>query len=324
MIGKALLVGIDNYPHGNELDCCVNDVDCLKKAIEFNYDGNRNFSVKTLINEEASRSGIRNGLNELFSGEGTIALFYFSGHGIDDKNDGFIVAQNFEKDDYGISMAEILRISSQSQFTYKIIILDCCHSGFVGNYGMIGDTSVLGDGTVIMTASRKNEYSVEVDGHGVFSNLLIEALNGGATDILGNVTPGSIYAFIDQALGLWAQRPLFKANISSFISLKKNQPKIEINDLKEAIELFDSEDSIFELNPSFEKTNIKGGEHKNCEPYAIEENVQKFTKLQLCNRNGLVVPYESSDMYFAAMNSKGCVLTPLGKHYWNMIKEEII
>lgn len=324
MIGKAFLVGIDNYPHDAKLNCCVNDVDCLKKAIEFNYDGSRNFSIKTLINDEASRSGIRSSLNELFSGEGTIALFYFSGHGIDDKNDGFIVAQNFEKDDYGISMSEILRVASASQFTYKIIILDCCHSGFVGNYGMIGDTSVLGEGTVIMTASRKNESSIEVGGHGVFSNLLIEAINGGASDVLGNVTPGSIYAFIDQALGLWAQRPLFKANISSFISLKKNQPKIDIHDLKEAILLFKGEDSIFELDPSFEKTNIKGGEHKNCEPYANENNVRIMKKLQLCNRNGLVYPYESSDMYFAAMEFKGCALTPLGKHYWKMIKEEII
>lgn len=324
MIGKALLVGINNYPNGNGLKCCINDVDCLREAIEFDYDKSRNFSVKTLKDEEASRSGIRKGLNDLFSGEGTIALFYFSGHGIDDKNDGFIVAQNYEKGDYGISMAEILRIASNSQFTYKIIILDCCHSGFVGNYGMIGDTSVLGDGTVIMTASRRDELSVEVDGHGVFSNLLIEALNGGATDILGNVTPGSIYAFIDQALGPWAQRPLFKANISSFISLKRNQPKIDITDLKEAIQLFENEDSIFALDPSYEKTNIKGGEHKNCEPYAVEENVSKMRKLQLCNRNGLIVPYNSTDMYFAAMDSKGCMLTPLGKHYWKMINEEII
>ena len=171
----------------------------------------------------------------------------------------------------------------------------------------IGDTSILGEGTIIMTASRKDECSLEAGGHGIFTNLLIEALNGGATDILGNVTPGSIYAFIDQALGPWNQRPLFKANISSFISLKKNEPKVEINTLKEVIQLFETEDYFYSLDPSFEKTNIKGGEHRNCEPYAIKENVDKMSKLQLCNRNGLVVPYKSTDMYFAAMDFKGCV-----------------
>ena len=324
MIGKALLIGIDNYPNGCELNCCVNDVLCLKDAIEFNYDGSRNFSIKTLTNEEASRSGIRSGLNELFAGEGAIALFYFSGHGIDDKNDGFIVSQNFERDDYGIPMSEILRIASQSKFTYKIIILDCCHSGFMGNYGIIGETSALSEGTVIMTASRKDESAIEVSGHGVFTNLLIEALKGGASDVLGNVTPGSIYAFIDQALGQWAQRPLFKANISSFVSLKKCEPKITIDALKEAITVFKDEKDIFSLDPSYEKTNIEGGEHKNCPPYAIEKNVELMKKLQICNRNGLIIPYESSDMYFAAMDSKGCVLTPLGRHYWKMITEEVI
>jgi hypothetical protein len=40
-----------------------------------------------------------------------------------------------------------------------------------------------------------------------------------------------------------------------------------------------------------------------------------FRELQNCNRVGLVEPVEGSDMYWAAINSKGCQLTPLGKHY---------
>lgn len=323
MNGKALLVGIDNYPL-SPLRCCVNDVTELKKALEINYDGTRNFSIKTLTNSEASRQGIRSGLRALFAGQGNIALFYFSGHGIDGKQDGYIVTQNYEEEDYGVSMAEILSYAAKSNYSYKIIILDCCHSGFAGSYGLLGDTSVLDDGTIIMTASRKSESSIEVSGHGVFSNLLIEALNGGASDVLGNVTPGSIYAFIDQALGPWAQRPLFKANISSFVSLKTNAPKIDILDLKEVAGLFETEDFLYSLDPSYEKTNIRGGEHKNHPPYADETNVKIMTKLQLCNRNGLVSPCGCSDMYFAAMESKSCKLTPLGKHYWKMIKEGVI
>ena len=45
---------------------------------------------------------------------------------------------------------------------------------------------------------------MEINGHGVFINLLIESLNGGASDILGNITPGSVYAYIDQVLGAWS------------------------------------------------------------------------------------------------------------------------
>ena len=251
-------------------------------------------------------------------------MLYFSGHGFDDSNDGVIVSYDYEEDDWGIKISEILEEANKSSFSYKVIILDCCHSGHLGNHGIMGDTSYLGNGIVIMTASKKDESSVEIDGHGVFTNLLLKAIKGGATDILGNVTPGSIYSYIDQALGPWSQRPLFKANISSFISLKQCDPKISINDLKECIALFKSSNDIFMLNPSYEKTNYVGSGHRTCEPYAIQNNVDLFTKLQKCNRIGLIVPHDSTDMYFAAMDSKGCKLTPLGKHYWNMIGEGII
>lgn len=320
---KALLVGIDNY-HDAMLSCCINDVNCIAESLKYNADGNVNFSVITLLDKNATKSKIRSYLKKLFSGEGETALFYFSGHGIDDKNDGFIVSYDYDVEDYGISMVDILRYASCSKFKNKIIILDCCHSGFAGNYGLIGDNSFLPDGVVIMTASRKDEVSHEVGNHGVFSNLLIEALNGGATDILGNVTPGSIYSFIDQALGPWAQRPLFKANISSFVSLKKCKEKISIMELRKAMGLFSNDLDHYPLDPSYEKTNFKGSEHYTKEPYMNQKNVDILTLLQKCNRNGLVTPDDAIDMYFAAMNEKSCSLTPLGKHYWHMIRNGII
>ena len=36
-------------------------------------------------------------------------------------------------------------------------------------------------------------------------NLFVDALNGSAADILGQITPGSVYAHIDQSLGAWSQ-----------------------------------------------------------------------------------------------------------------------
>lgn len=320
---KGLLIGINQY-NRYELNCCINDVKELNKILSQNSDGTKNFHNTELLDEKATRSGIRKKIKELFSGSGDVALLYFSGHGFDDDNDGFIVSYDYEKDDWGIKMSEILEEANKSLYNYKIIILDCCHSGFMGNHGIIGDTSYLGNGVVILTASKKDESSVEVNGHGVFTNLLIEALGSGASDILGNVTPGTVYSYIDQALGPWSQRPLFKANINSFICLRQNEAKIDIKGLKELVNFFSSENAVCKLDPSYEKTNIKGGDHKNKPPYAIRENVEKMTLLQKFNRNGLLIPFDSTDMYFAAMDSTGCVLTPLGKHYYKMIKEDII
>ena len=320
---KALLIGINKYP-GAQLTCCVNDVNVVSQVLSNNYDTSVNFSVKKIVDEEATRSNSRKSIKELFEGTGEIALLYFSGHGLDDKKDGLIVTVDYEKDDYGIRMSEILEYANQSKYNYKIIILDCCHSGFFGTPGLIGDESLLADGVIIMTASKKDEVSLEVNGHGVFTNLLIEALSGGAIDILGRVTPGSIYSYIDQALGPWQQRPLFKANICSFVNLKQCSPSIGLKELKEALILFKSENDYYQLDPSYEKTNYKGSIHRNCKPYMIQKNVDIFTKLQKLNRFGLIKPCGCDDMYFAAMDNKGCILTPLGMHYWKMIKEKIL
>ena len=53
----------------------------------------------------------------------------------------------------------------------------------------------------ILAACGKDEYAGENAGHGVFTDLLVEALYGGAMNLLGEVSPGSIYSYVDQSLG---------------------------------------------------------------------------------------------------------------------------
>ncbi|WP_426727975.1 hypothetical protein [Enterobacter cloacae complex sp. 356H4] len=45
---------------------------------------------------------------------------------------------------------------------------------------------------------------MEENGHGIFTTLMLEALYGAGANILGYVTPGSLYSFVDQALGEWS------------------------------------------------------------------------------------------------------------------------
>ena len=45
-----------------------------------------------------------------------------------------------------------------------------------------------------------------------------------------------------------------------------------------------------------------------------------FKNLQKLESVGLVCPVGEEHMYYAAMNSKSCKLTPLGQHYWNLVK----
>ncbi|MFA1822990.1 caspase domain-containing protein [Virgibacillus oceani] len=280
-----------------------------------------NFDVK-FLSDVQTKSELKGLIVDLFEGDSDAALFYFSGHGYTDDTGNYIVTPDLSNNDYGVSMDEILTIANGSKARDKIIILDCCHSGAFGSPKTNGGLMTqIGEGLSILTASRDYQDSLEVNGQGVFTNLLLDALQGGAADLRGHITPGSVYAYIDQALGSWHQRPVFKTNISKFTSLRTIEPQVPIATIRNLIKYFPSPEQEFELDPSFEVTNALDIEHEIIKPYASEENVTTFNELQKLEGVGLVVPVNEEHMYFAAMNSKACKLTALGYHYWRLVKE---
>lgn len=183
------------------------------------------------------------------------------------------------------------------------------------------NTAEINEGVTILTASRKDETAIGSNDYSVFTALLLEALKGGAADILGHITVGSIYAFIDKALGSWEQRPVFKTNVTRFTSLRDVEPQVDIKIIRNIGKYFNSENSQFSLDPSFEWTNSPQIKHEYVEPYAKKDNTAAFSDLQKLEGIGLVVPVGEEHMYFAAMNSKSCQLTAVGKHYWNLVKK---
>ena len=165
-----------------------------------------------------------------------------------------------------------------------------------------------------------DEYANELGGHGVFTELLCSALKGGAADFCGNITIGSIYSYIDRSLGAWDHRPIFKTNVTEFVPIKKVNPTIEMSEIRKITELFFDANTHLSLNPSFEFTNRPDYKHKIVAPFASNDNVQIFKTLQKLQSIGFVEPVGEQHMYFAAMNSKGCRLTELGKYYWRLVR----
>lgn len=320
---KALVIGINKYSSPNELNGCVNDARAVAVMLENNEDLSHNCDVKYLLDLDATKSNIITAITDLYKNDDELAVLYFSGHGMDNSDDGAIVAVDNEY----IPFKDIVDIVDSSKTRYNVIILDCCFSGRFGNEQIIGDKTILGDNTVILTACNPYEPAID-DGeskHGTFTNLLLGALKGGAGDILGRITPGSIYSYVDQALGSWDQRPYFKANVSSFISLRTVKEKIDLKTLKSAMTYFPTKDFQYQLDPSYEDTNVVNStEHTPIEPYAKDENVNIMKILQKLYQNGLAFPVGEQYMYFAAMHSQKVELTELGKHYWRLCKERRI
>ena len=320
---KALLIGINSYPAGNELKGCIEDINHVKVAIERNGDGSPNFDVMMLPNVQTSDEVMEN-IQRLFSGDGEASLLYFSGHGyVNDTGAEIVMPQNtVTRGQYymGIQMRTIMDVVNKSKVRNKIVILDCCHSGNMGKYKLEDSSSHLQSGVSILTACRDDEYAEEMDGHGVFTELLCTALKGGAADYCGNITIGGVYSYIDRSLGAWQQRPVFKTNVTEFAPLKRVEPQVPLSTIRELINLFSNPNEVLPLDPSFEDTNDPTIMHEYKEPYANKDNVVKFKILQKLQSIGFVKPVDATFMYFAAMESKGCKLTELGRYYWRLVR----
>ena len=298
---KALVVGINNYP-SSPLSGCINDASDVATILETHGDGSPNFDVR-LETDVQTKSNLKAMIVELFSGNSDTVLLYFSGHGFLNEIGGYLVTPDHAKYDEGMSMDEILVLANQSKSKDKIIIIDCCHSGALGTPTIGGGASQLQEGVTILTASRDDESSIEINGH---------------------ISPGGIYAYIDQALGAWEQRPVFKTNVTRFTSLRTVTPQVSLDTLRKIIEYFPAPQNEFKLDPSYEDTNAKDVKHVVIEPYAKPDNVAVFKNLQKFQSVGLVVPVNTEYMYFAAMESKSCRLTSLGYHYWRLVKDRRI
>ena len=103
---------------------------------------------------------------------------------------------------------------------------------------------------------------MEQDGGGVFTDLVVGALQGGAADIRGHITPGSIYAYVDQALGAWDQCPIFKTNVTQFTSLREVPPQVPMETLRKLVDYFPTPHVEHSLDPSYEETE-EGHDLKN-------------------------------------------------------------
>lgn len=233
---KALLIGINDYPEGNELTGCIEDINSVKAAIERHGDGSPNFGVKMMPNVQTSGE-VMDAIRKLFAGNDDTALFYFSGHGYMNSTGAEIVMPQdiATPGQYytGIQMSTIMSIVNTSKVRNKIIILDCCHSGNIGKYELQDVGSILNTGVSVLTACREDEVAMEAGGHGLFTELLCTALNGGASDYCGNITIGGVYAYIDRSFGPWDQRPVFKTNVTEFAPLRTVTPQVSLSIIRD-------------------------------------------------------------------------------------------
>lgn len=317
---RALCVGIDEYS-GGSLQGCVSDADRIAALLKTNYDETPNFESRTLIAplgkglNNVTRTVLRERIETLFRDKADVALLHFSGHGTVNDLDGYLVTQDARKYDEGVAMGDVLKWANDSKAVEVVIFLDCCFSGALGNPPAVNNTkALLREGVSILTASRGDQPSVETGGGGLFTSLVIDALEGGAADVMGHITAPSVYAYVETALGAWDQRPLFKSHVSRLVPMRRCVPPIDRVTLQKLPTLFPLPAEDLPLDPSYEPTSQTADPAK----------VLVFKDLQALSRVHLVLPRDAEHMYGAAMKSLPCRLTPSGRYYWRLAKDHRI
>ena len=325
MSRKALVVGIDHYSSISPLTGAVNDAHSVKAMLERHADASVNFGVKLLTGtgpaDLVGRQELRDAIEELFAGDSQVALLYFAGHGHLETTGGFLCAGDCRTGNDGVSLAEIMAMANSSKVQSRIIMLDSCHSGIAGNHPIQAGMAEIREGLTILAASTADQYANEENAAGVFTNLLVDALRGAAANLVGEITPGAVYAHVDQSLGSWAQRPVFKTNVKRFVSLRKVKPPVELTELQRISEFFPGPGARYQLDPSYEPERLVS------DPNLVPPDPSKntiFAVLQKYNRVGLVVPEGAPHMWHAAMQSKTVRLTALGEHYRRLASKGLI
>ncbi|HET9929772.1 MAG TPA: caspase family protein, partial [Polyangiaceae bacterium] len=204
--GRALLVGVANYPRVSQLpESVLNDARdiaaLLRSPIRCGYPES---NVEVLLDQQATAQRFRFALQRLAqttSPDDTVVI-YFSGHGAREINQGrveaYLLPFDSDPDDLertALSASELSRLLAAIRASRLVVLLDACHAAGAAHLktaksatfksGLDDKTyEALGRGTgrVVMASSRADEPSRLLPGmkNSLFTAYLLEALDGTA------------------------------------------------------------------------------------------------------------------------------------------------
>lgn len=226
MSKRAVIVGVNYQGHPKLPPLKGAENDACEFADRLRAGGFDDVALLTGTKGNATYLNIREALSQLlYSDEQRdLALFYFSGHGLEDKfGDGYIAPCDFDYANpwvkgFGMKDLKDLLLGTANK-NAGVAILDCCYSGIATKGDKAGSSKpadltkqfeggMTGEGRVIITSSGADEtsrecfekHSITGEGphdHGVFTHYLLDALDGGAAEDMqeGKVSLAALYNY---------------------------------------------------------------------------------------------------------------------------------
>ena len=200
----SLHIGIDNFPYSKNIGTlrgCVRDAKDMFSAFKTS-------NSRLLLDEEATRKNILGNIEWYMKNlkSRDLLIITISSHGTINNNDFAIVPYDVEIENWlGTLLPMYYVMNALSEIANNgskvLLILDACHTGAI-NLNIAKYSGILSQGGISCInscgpAETSKEMRYEEDQHrGVFTNYIIEGLNGNADfDSLGIITLRNLYDY---------------------------------------------------------------------------------------------------------------------------------
>lgn len=242
MSRNALIVGINAYEQLPPLRSPAQDAEAIAQLLQtygecsivrlpevLDADRRPKIGLKTKVTFQS----LKTALVQLFKPRGTTvpqtAIFFFSGHGIQDDSgiqEGFLATSDADPNRgmYGLSLSWLRRLLQESPVRQKVIWLDCCNSGELLNFREADPGAAAGTDRLFMTAAREYQPAFEsLDSpYSIFTQALLKGLNPERLEN-GIVTNYALTDWMSNALKGEIQQPLFDNSGSEIILTRINR-----------------------------------------------------------------------------------------------------
>ena len=221
----VLAVGINDYGGSMDLHYAVPDATSVSEVFGKQKSGlYENVHVSLLLNDKGSKQEIESEFNRISKKikPDDVFVFYVSGHGSLVGGDYYFITHDFadsdgDIDEYGISKRDIADYFTPINARKTLIILDSCHSGAAIDSGARGmDEAVAikrlvrATGQATLAAFGDTQSSWEgYNGHGVFTYVLVEGLEGKADmDGDGYVSVTELALYVEREVPIIAEEKM--------------------------------------------------------------------------------------------------------------------
>ena len=264
----AIVVGINNYKSAPTLQCAIQDAKTIREMLlKFGF---TETNIICLYDKNATKANILAEITEHLPRKikpNDALVIFFAGHGITHEEKpgrmvGYWVPWDGDLDkpvSTCISTSLIKQASEQLPCKHVLFLVDCCYSGFALQRSTYLSSSTKGyldiitskQARQIITAGGKEEQSVEVLGHGLFTEILVDGLSGpGDLDSDGLITASELGNYVKKRVSVrsnFQQTPLFGSlsGEGDFVFVRQDLGSLEAAEISRQAEISEEFDKHY-------------------------------------------------------------------------------